>query len=119
MLEPSTSSRLKSWRKRAFSLWVPTLWALTATAARSSWLVPYSSMRCRVRRAQKPGPGRPTQRWRRYSRSVSSSRPEVWMKPLGIFSPPTTNTTSCAPLDTIMWPTLNALAPAAQPAERL
>jgi hypothetical protein len=47
-------------------------------------------MRCRHSNAQKAGPGMPTQRWRRNSGSVSSSTPDVWMKPLGIFSPPTT-----------------------------
>jgi hypothetical protein len=41
------------------------------------------------------------------------------MKPLGIFSPPTTRTMSWRPLATSMVPTLKALAPAAQPAERL
>ena len=69
--------------------------------------------------AQKPGPGRPTQRCRRYSGSVTSESPEVWTNPLGIFSPPITSTRSCWPLATNMWPTLNALAPAEQPEDRL
>ena len=119
MFEPSTSSMLNSWRKRAYSLCLPSWWALTAIRARSSSLVPKSSMRRRHRAAQKAGPGMPTQSCRTYSRSVVSSTPEVWMKPLGIFSPPITSTQSCWPLATRFQPMLKALPPAAQPAERL
>jgi len=73
---------------------------LTAIFASCSSVVPCSFIRRRHSIAQKDGPGMPTQRCRRYSGSVSSSTPEVWMNPLGIFSPPTTRTTSCIPLAT-------------------
>jgi hypothetical protein len=75
---------------------------LTAICASCSSVVPWSAMRRRHMKAQNAGPGTPTQSWRRYSGSVVSSTPEVWMNPFGIFSPPTTSTTSCMPLATSM-----------------